>query len=80
MRWSRVLAFIIEEFKEVILPTVFFAVGFNLVALAMQLVLDDYFVRFASFIVVTTAALVVGKAVPCWQTRCRSCAVSIGRP
>ena len=63
MRWSGVLAFIIKEFKEVIPPTVFFAIGFNIIALIMQLVLDDYFVRFASFIVVTTAALVVGKAV-----------------
>jgi hypothetical protein len=63
MRWSRVLAFIIKEFKEVIPPTVFFAVGFNIIALTTQLILDDYFVRFASFIVVITTALVVGKAV-----------------
>jgi hypothetical protein len=63
MRWSGVLAFIIKEFKELIPPTVFFAVGFNIIALTMQLVLDDYFVRFAKFIVVTSAALVVGKAV-----------------
>ena len=63
MRWSGILAFIIKEFKEVIPPTVFFAVGFNIIALATQLVLDDYFVRFAKLIVVTTSALVVGKAV-----------------
>jgi hypothetical protein len=63
MRWSGVLAFIIKEVKEVIPPTVFFGVGFNIIALTMQLVLDDYFVRFAKFIVVTTAALAVGKAV-----------------
>jgi hypothetical protein len=63
MRWSGILAFIIKEFKELVPPTVFFAVGFNIIALTMQLVLDDYFVRFASFIVVTSAALVVGKAV-----------------
>jgi hypothetical protein len=63
MRWSGVLAFIIKEIKEVIPPTVFFAVGFNIIALTTQLVLDDYFVRFAKLIVVTTAALVVGKAM-----------------
>jgi hypothetical protein len=63
MRWSGVLALVIKEFKEVIPPTVFFAVGFNIIALATQLVLDDYFVRFAKLIVVTTSALVVGKAV-----------------
>jgi hypothetical protein len=45
MRWSGVLAFIIKEFKELVPPTVFFAVGFNIIALTMQLVLDDYFVR-----------------------------------
>jgi hypothetical protein len=63
MRWSRVLAFIIKKFKEVIPPTVFFAVGFNVIVLTTQLVLDDYLVRFANFMVATTAALVVGKAV-----------------
>jgi hypothetical protein len=63
MRWSGVLAFMIKEFKELVPPTVFFAVGFNIIALTMQLVLDDYFVRFASFIVVTSAALLVGKAM-----------------
>jgi hypothetical protein len=63
MRWSRVLAFIIKEFKEVVPPTVFFAVGFNVIVLTTQLVLDDYLVRFANFMVATTAALVVGKAV-----------------
>jgi hypothetical protein len=60
---SRVLAFIIKEFKEVIAPTVFFAVSFNIVVLTTQLLLADYAARFVSFMVATTAALVVGKAV-----------------
>jgi hypothetical protein len=60
---SRVLAFAIKEFKEIIPPTVFFAVGFNIIVLTTQLILDDYFVQVASFLTATAAALVVGKAV-----------------
>src|SRR6266436_10393485 len=60
---SRLLAFVIKEFREVVPPTVFFAVGFNLVALTTNLILADYLVSFASFMVATVAALVVGKSV-----------------
>jgi hypothetical protein len=60
---SRVLAFVLKEFKEILPPTLFFAFGFNLVELTTQLVLDDYLVRVANFLVATMAALVVGKAV-----------------
>jgi hypothetical protein len=60
---SRVLAFVIHEFKEMIPPTLFFVVGFNLIALTTQLVLDDYRLHLFNFMVATTAALVVGKSV-----------------
>jgi hypothetical protein len=60
---SRVLAFAIKEFKEIIPPTLFFAGGFNIIVLTTQLILDDYFVQFANFLAATAAALVVGKAV-----------------
>ena len=63
IRPRSVLAFAIKEFKEIIPPTLFFAVSFNIIVLTTQLILDDYFVRFGSFLVATTAALVVGKAV-----------------
>jgi hypothetical protein len=59
----RVLAFVVEEVKEVIPPTVFFAVGFNLIVLTTQLILDDYGKQFASFMIATALALVVGKSV-----------------
>ena len=49
MARSRVAAFAIKEFKELIPPTLFFAVSFNIIVLTTQLILDDYFVRFASF-------------------------------
>ena len=41
----------------------FFAVGFNLIVLTTQLILDDYAAQFAGFMVATMTALVVGKAV-----------------
>jgi len=63
MSKSRLLAFVIKEFRELVPPTVFFAVGFNLIALTIDLILADYLASFASFMVATVAALVVGKSV-----------------
>ena len=63
MSGSSVLAFIVKEFKEMVPPTIFFAVGFNLILLTTQLILDDYRVQFLSFMLATTAALMVGKSV-----------------
>jgi len=63
MSKSGVGAFLIKELKEVLPPTVFFAVGFNLIVLTINLILADYLASFASFMVATMTALVVGKAV-----------------
>ena len=60
---SRLLAFLIKELREVVPPTVFFAVGFNLIVLTTDLILADYLVSFASFVVATITPLVVGKSV-----------------
>lgn len=60
---SRLLAFMLKELREVLPPTLFFAIGFNLIVLTTQLVLDEYLVHFANFMVATMAALVVGKSV-----------------
>jgi hypothetical protein len=60
---SRLLAFAIKELRELLPPTVFFAVGFNLILLTTNLILADYLASFASFIVATIGALVVGKSV-----------------
>ena len=38
---SRLLAFIIKELKELLPPTVFFAISFNLLVLTTQLILSD---------------------------------------
>jgi len=63
MSRSPALAFVVKEFKEMLPPTIFFAAGFNLILLTTQLILDDYGAQFASFMLATAAALVVGKSV-----------------
>jgi hypothetical protein len=59
----RLLAFIVKQLREVVPPTLFFAVGFNLITLTTQLILADYLIHFANFMLVTMSALIVGKAV-----------------
>jgi hypothetical protein len=56
-------AFFLREFREMLPPTIFFFVGFNLIVLTTNLILADYAVAFAGFMVATAAALVVGKSV-----------------
>ena len=63
MTMSRLLAFVIKELREVLPPTVFFAVSFNRIVLTTDLILADYLASFGSFMVATVTALVVGKAV-----------------
>jgi hypothetical protein len=60
---SPIPAFIIKEISEALPAMVFFAIGFNLIVLTTQLILDDYGAQFAGFMVATAAALLVGKAV-----------------
>ncbi len=63
MTRSGVGAFLLKEVREMIPPALFFAVGFNIIVLTTQLILDDYLVQLGSFLIATGAALVVGKAV-----------------
>jgi hypothetical protein len=53
----------VREFKEVIPPTVFFFVGFNLILFTKRLMLSEYLIAYAGFLVATTSALIVGKVV-----------------
>jgi hypothetical protein len=62
-RKSRLIAFVLKQLREVLPPTLFFAISFNLIALTTQLILADYLVHFANFVLVTMSALIVGKAV-----------------
>jgi hypothetical protein len=59
----RVGAFLLREFLEILPPTIFFLLGFNLIVLTTNLILADYGAQVASFIIATTSALVVAKAV-----------------
>jgi hypothetical protein len=60
---SHPVAFVLKELREVVPPTIFFAIGFNLIVFTTDLILADYLLKFGSFILATMAALVVGKAV-----------------
>jgi hypothetical protein len=60
---SRLATFMIKQLREVVPPTLFFAIGFNLIVLTTQLILADYLIHFANFMLVTMSALIVGKAV-----------------
>ena len=52
------------SWAKILPPTIFFFVGFNLIVLTTNLILADYFVAFANFMLATAGALVVGKVVP----------------
>ncbi len=60
---SPIPAFLIKEIREALPAMVFFAIGFNLIVLTTQLILDDYGAQLAGFMVATATALVVGKVV-----------------
>lgn len=62
-RWSRLGRFLLRELREVIPPTLFFFVGFNLILFTKRLFLADYLIEYTGFLVATTGALIVGKTV-----------------
>ena len=59
----RVGAFVLRELREMLPPTIFFFIGFNLILLTTNLLVANYGAAFGSFMLVTGGALVVGKAV-----------------
>jgi hypothetical protein len=62
-RWSRIGSVLLHEFREVIPPTLFFFVGFNLVLFTKWLFLEQYLIEYAGFFIATTDALIVSKVV-----------------
>jgi hypothetical protein len=54
---------LLRELREMLPPTIFFLIGFNLILLTTNLLVAGYGAAFGSFILATGAALVVGKAV-----------------
>ena len=73
---SPIPAFLIKEVREALPAMVFFAIGFNLIVLTTQLILDDYGAQFAGFMVATATALVIRKGC-WWRGRCHSSVGSI---
>ena len=49
--------------KHMLPPTLYFFVAFNLIVFTTNLMIHDYWFRLSGFLVATTTALVVGKAV-----------------
>ena len=60
---ARVGAFLADELRKVVPPTLFFFVGFNVILLTKRLLLADYLIAYSGFLIATTSALIVGKVV-----------------
>jgi len=59
----RIGAKLLEEFRHILPPTIYFFLGFNLVLLTKRLMLEQYLIQFTGFFLATTSALIVGKVV-----------------
>lgn len=59
----RIGAELLHEFRQVVPPTIFFFIGFNLILFTKRLILADYLIQFGGFFIATAAALIVGKVV-----------------
>jgi hypothetical protein len=62
-RWRRALDWYVAIMKELLPPTAFFFVGFNLVLWTKRMILREYEIEFSGYLVATMTALVVAKAV-----------------
>ena len=62
-RLARLGHILVHEFYEILPPTIFFFVGFNLILFTKRLILADHLIEFTGFAIATVGALVVGKAV-----------------
>jgi hypothetical protein len=56
-------AIVYKEFRELLPPTIFFLIAFNLIALTIALNLKQYHIPFTNLGLATVAALIVGKVV-----------------
>ncbi len=52
-----------HELLEIIPPTIFFFVAFNVITFTKGLMLEDYGIKFSGFITATLGALIVAKVV-----------------
>jgi hypothetical protein len=54
---------VVHAFRHMLPPTLFFLIAFNLIVFTTNLLVHDYWFKLSSFLLATTTALVVGKAV-----------------
>jgi hypothetical protein len=54
---------VLDLFKHMLPPTLYFFIAFNLIVVTTNLLAHDYWFRLTTFLVATTTAIVVGKAV-----------------
>jgi hypothetical protein len=63
MSMQKILKVIKDELLEIIPPTIFFFVAFNVLTYTKKLMLEQYGIEFSGFITATVGALVVAKVV-----------------
>jgi len=54
---------VLNAFRHLLPPTIYFFIAFNLIVFTTNLLVHDYWFRVSGFLVATTTALVVGKSV-----------------
>jgi hypothetical protein len=59
----KALSKIKHEFFNVLAPTLFFFVAFNVIIITKRLILEQYGIRFSGFLAATVGALIVAKVV-----------------
>ena len=62
-RLAKIGSVLLHEFRQVLPPTIFFFVGFNIILLSKRLMLADYLIQSSGFVIATTSALLAGKIV-----------------
>ena len=53
----------VHAFRHMLPPTLFFLISFNVIVFTTNLLVHDYWFKLSSFLLATTTALIVGKAV-----------------
>jgi len=57
------VGFLVGVFRHLLPPTLYFFIAFNLIVFTTNLFIHDYWFRLSGFLLATTTALIVGKAV-----------------
>ena len=60
---QKILKIIKRELVEVLPPTFFFFIAFNVIIISKKLMLEQYGIKFSGFVNAAVGALIVGKAL-----------------